>query len=475
MLKRVSTTLLLKAIMISVLVSCSNKKTETDTATTTTGTADSSMSNIKLITLDPGHFHAALVQKTMYSQVDPTVHVYAPAGDDLQEHLKKIEGYNTRSENPTKWKEEVYTGQNYLEKMLNEKKGNVVVMAGNNQKKTQYIKASVDAGLHVLADKPMAINTESFNLLKDAFASAEKNNVLLYDIMTERYEITTILQREFSMLPEVFGTLQKGTSSDPAITKESVHHVFKYVSGAPLKRPAWFFDVSQQGEGIVDVTTHLVDLVQWECFPEQTINYQNDIKISNARHWKTNLTPTQFRQVTQLKTYPDYLKKDLSKDSLLGIYANGEINYQIKGINAKVSVIWNYQAPEGAGDTHYSMMKGTKANLVIRQGKEQNYKPLLYIEPAKGTDLAAFEATLKTGLAKVQSKYPGIEIKKAGNIWSVIAPEKYHNGHEAHFGQVTEKYLQFLADGKMPAWEVPNMLAKYYTTTKALEMAKQGK
>ena len=34
---------------------------------------DSSM--VKLITVDPGHFHAALVQKIMYDQVSPDVHV----------------------------------------------------------------------------------------------------------------------------------------------------------------------------------------------------------------------------------------------------------------------------------------------------------------------------------------------------------------------------------------------------------------
>jgi hypothetical protein len=36
---------------------------------------------VHLITLDPGHFHAALVQKSMYPQVCPIVHVYAPEGD----------------------------------------------------------------------------------------------------------------------------------------------------------------------------------------------------------------------------------------------------------------------------------------------------------------------------------------------------------------------------------------------------------
>ena len=42
--------------------------------------------NIKLITLDPGHFHAALIQKSMYPQVDPSVHVYAEDGRDLKLH-----------------------------------------------------------------------------------------------------------------------------------------------------------------------------------------------------------------------------------------------------------------------------------------------------------------------------------------------------------------------------------------------------
>src|SRR5690606_29896118 len=101
---------------------------------------------------------------------------------------------------------------------------------------------------------------------------------------------TTILQRELSRMPEVFGTLQAGTPDDPAITKESIHHFSKIVSGSPLKRPAWFFDVQQQGEGIVDVTTHLVDLIQWEAFPDVILQKQ-DVEIVSARRWTTDLTP----------------------------------------------------------------------------------------------------------------------------------------------------------------------------------------
>ena len=430
--------------------------------------------SVRLITLDPGHFHAALVQKTMYGDVDSIVHVYAPEGADVQLHLERINGYNGRSENPTKWKEEVYTGNDFFEKMLNERKGNVVVLAGNNQKKTEFILKSVEAGFHVLADKPMAIDKTNFELLKKAFETAAQKKVLLYDIMTERYEITTMLQREFSFLPLIFGHLEKGTADNPAVTKESVHHFYKTVSGSILRRPPWFMDVTQEGEGIVDVTTHLVDLVQWECFPEQTIDYIKDIHISSARRWPTDMSVSQFNALTKLDGFPDYLKKDVVNDSILKVYSNGEINYELRGIHAKVSVIWAYKAPEGAVDTHFSILRGTKANLVIRQGAEQNYKPALYIEPINKSD-DSYEKILNEQVKLIQAKYPGVELKKIDAGWEVIIPEKYKEGHESHFARVMEKFLKYLKEGKLPDWEVPNMIAKYYTTTSALEMAAQAK
>jgi predicted dehydrogenase len=425
--------------------------------------------SVHLITIDPGHFHAALVQKSMYPEVDSVVHVYAPAGTDVQLHLDRIGKFNSRVEDPTRWHEEVFTGNNFFEKMLEEKKGNVVVLAGNNQKKTEYIFKSLEAGLNVLADKPMAIDSHGFELLQEAFETAKKNNLLLYDIMTERFEITTMLQKELSMLPEVFGTLEKGTPENPSVTKESVHHFYKYVSGSVLTRPAWFMDVTQEGEGIVDVTTHLVDLVQWECFPEQVIDYTKEIELTSAKRSATAMTLSEFKAVTKMDTFPNYLKNVVVRDSVLNVYSNGEINYKIKGVHAKVSVVWAYKAPEDNSDTHYSIMRGTKANLIIRQGAAQGYKPTLYIEPI--ADDVGYEVALIDQLKNVQTKYPGVKIKKVDKAWEVIIPEHYKEGHEAHFARVTQKFLEYLRDKNMPAWEVPNMLAKYYTTTKGLELA----
>ncbi|HEX5169264.1 MAG TPA: putative oxidoreductase C-terminal domain-containing protein, partial [Cyclobacteriaceae bacterium] len=64
------------------------------------------------------------------------------------------------------------------------------------------------------------------------------------------------------------------------------------------------------------------------------------------------------------------------------------------------------------------------------------------------------------------------ELKKNDKGWEVVVPDHYKTGHEAHFAQVTEKFLEYLKNKNLPDWEVPNMLSKYFITTKALEMAK---
>jgi predicted dehydrogenase len=427
---------------------------------------------VKLITLDPGHFHAALVQKKIYPDIDSAVYVYAPKGQELDAHLQLVKQYNERKDDPSNWDEKVYTGPDYAEKMIQEKKGNVVVIAGNNRLKTEYILNSVKAGFNVLADKPMIIKGDAFGTLLESFSTAEKNKVLLYDIMTERSEITNILQRELAQT-EIFGELKKGTPADPGVMMESVHYFYKYVSGNVLTRPTWFFDPAQQGEAIPDVGTHLVDLVQWECFPEQKLDYQKDIQVISARTWPTPVTLSQFKSITKKDSFPSFLKNDIRKDSILDANSNGEVVYTIRGVHAKVIARWDFQAVEG-GDTHYSILKGSKSDLVIKQGKEEGYKPALYIIPAKGTDTAAFAGALKKVFESLAAKYPGLSVEKTAKAYTVKIPESFKVGHEAHFAQVMERYLDYLKNKNMPAWEVPNMLAKYYVTTRAIELSAKG-
>lgn len=426
---------------------------------------------VRLVTLDPGHFHAALVQKTMYDAVSPVVHVYAPPGPDLDRHLALINGFNTRGENPTSWDTKVHAGPDYLEALLRDRPGNVVVISGNNARKSRYILECVKAGLNVLADKPMAIDPDGFKLLEEAYRTSEERDLLLLDIMTERHEITTILQKELSRFPEVFGELEKGAPDRPAVTKESVHHFSKLVNGVPLQRPPWFFDPAQQGEAIVDVTTHLTDLVQWECFPDEVLD-PSEIKVLSARRWNTAITPEQFKKVTGLDTWPDYLLPLVDGKGVLQTPANGEFTYTLRGVHAKISVLWNFEAPAGAGDTHDSLLQGTKAALHIRQGAAQGFKTTLCIEPAEATD--EWKSALESAVSKLSAERPGLALKERDGSWELVVPEIYRIGHEAHFAQVTETYLSYLQGAPVPAWEVPNTLVKYRTLMDAWKFSRRG-
>ena len=233
--------------------------------------------------------------------------------------------------------------------------------------------------------------------------------------------------------------------------------------------------MAQQGEGLVDVATHLVDLVQWACFPEQSLDYRKDVAVIAAKHWPTRVSRGQFARLTQLADFPDYLRKDVVEDSVLNVHSNGEITYRLRGVHAKVSVTWNYQAPEGAGDTHFSVMKGSASHLVIRQGAEENYVPQLYIEPVgAGKSDPGYEAVLTGAFEPLKRTYPGVKLAKRANGWQVVIPDAHRSGHEAHFAEVTERFLHYLEAGKLPDWEVPNMITKYYTTTRALELAREN-
>ena len=151
--------------------------------------------------------------------------------------------------------------------MLREKPGTVVVLSGRNRGKMDRILASVEAGLNVLADKPWLISADDFPKLEKALESAEKKGLVAYDVMTERSEITTILQGSWPATRRWRETSAPAHEAEPAVEMESVHHLMKVVAGSVNLRPAWFFDTEEQGEALGDVATHLVDLVPSSSTP----------------------------------------------------------------------------------------------------------------------------------------------------------------------------------------------------------------
>lgn len=433
---------------------------------------DRALQEVKIITLDPGHFHGALVQKRMYPGVSRRVDIYAPLGFDLTEHLNRIARFNLRGNDPTAWELDVHTGPDFFERMLRERPGNAVVISGRNQGKIDRLKACVEAGLNVLADKPWVINSGDLAKLEAALDAADQKRIIAYDIMTERYEITTMLQRELVNDSGTFGAIIAGTEQEPGVYMDGVHHLMKTVAGVPNLRPAWFFDVNQQGEGLADTGTHLFDLVQWMLFPEQAINHRKDIKVIAAKRWPTVIGKAQFRNVTGEPDFPKYLSANVKGDQL-DLYCNGFVSYTLRGVHAKVKVGWDYEAPAGAGDTHFAVFKGSKSRIEVRQGREEKFRTELYVVPNGSEKKAEVLAALKKKVEALQAKFPGVAVSDMGEQMRVTIPDKYRVGHEEHFAQVMDRFLEYVKSPRaIPSWEKANMLSKYYVTTRGVELSR---
>jgi predicted dehydrogenase len=413
----------------------------------------------RLIILDPGHFHASLLQKVMYPWLDSRVAVYAPFGAEVLDYINRVSLFNSRAQNPTRWELDIHLSADPLAAMLRDRPGEIVVITGRNRGKIDKILAALSAGMHVLADKPWIISSADLPKLDQALALAEKKNVAAYDIMTERYEITSEIQRALVNSPEVFGKIETGTAQNPAVRARSIHHVMKVVAGVPLRRPPWFFDIAEYGEGLADVGTHVVDLVQWTLFPEKQVNYRTDIQITAARRWPLTLSKAQFAQVTgtELPTAQfDY-------------YCNNAVSYTLRGVHVDLEMLWNWEAPAGAGDVYEASFRGSKSRIEIRQDTAEKHVPELYIVPETALRDEVF-AAVDRAVANLQKQWPGLSAARSDREVHIVIPEKFRVGHEAHFAQVANHFRDYVqSPASVPAWERSYMLSKYYVSTKGVE------
>ncbi|MGD0222932.1 MAG: putative oxidoreductase C-terminal domain-containing protein [Terriglobia bacterium] len=425
---------------------------------------------VRLITLDPAHFHAALVQKQMLPGISKRVAIYAPLGPDLLAHLKLIEQFNSRPDNPTNWELDIHCSPRSLEEMIAARPGNVVVLAGRNRVKIGKINASLEARLNVLSDKPWIIRAEDMPALEKALALADQKGLVAYDMMTERHEISTILQRELVNDPAVFGTVIPADPAHPGVFMESTHHILKTVAGTPNPRPPFFFDILDQGEGLTDVGTHLVDLAQWTLFPDQALDYRQDIQVQGGKRWATPITLGQFRQITAAATFPAELAPYVHGDQF-DYYCNNQVDYKTRGAQVRLKVLWNWESPAGV-DFHHAIYRGTTASVEIRQTVKEKYQPELFVAPNGAERRAAVAAAVRSRVERLQATYPGVGIETSGDELHITIPDRHRVGHEAHFAQVVEEFLTYLKSPKsMPAWERPNMLAKYFVTTTGVRKA----
>ena len=189
-----------------------------------------------LIFLDPGHFHAALTLRERHPLVSDEIVVYGPAAPagargsrEVIEFLDLIEAFNRRPQRPTRWRAVVRADDDPLARLLKERPGDVVILAGRNDRKMALVRRLHDAGLHVLADKPWITSAAALSDVRHVLGGGAR----VMEMMTGRHAGTSSVAERLLREPEVFGEFD--ASEGPAIRLASVHHLEKSVNGAALR------------------------------------------------------------------------------------------------------------------------------------------------------------------------------------------------------------------------------------------------
>jgi hypothetical protein len=214
-----------------------------------------------------------------------------------------------------------------------------------------------------------------------------------------------------------------------------------------------------------------VDLVMWELFPDQGVAIE-EIEIVRASRSPTVLSRADFQKVTGEADFPEFLAR-LVRSSQLLYYCNTTVLYRLRGINVWLNVAWGFEAKPGLGDRHLARFQGTKSSIEVRQGEPERFVPEVYVVPR--SDRAAVRAALEARVAELQPRYPGVGVEDAGTGFRLTIPAVLRVGHEAHFAEVTRRFLTYLDDpASVPAWEAVNMRAKYHVTTYGVRLARDS-
>lgn len=418
-----------------------------------------------IVILNPGHFHAALTLRERHPLIDDDVHVFTEDGSDADDFLRLVQSFNDRVVDPTRWTLYVYRGADYLEKLIAQRPGEVVVIAGRNNEKMPLIHLLHAQGFHVLGDKPWLIESEQIGLLREVTASAP----LAMDIMTERHEIANRVLKALAQQPAVFGDFRID-GDQPAIAIRSVHHLCKMVNNGPLQRPAWYFDPVVQGEGITDVTTHLVDLVQW--MTGDGVRFGWHVEGLSARQWPTAIARDLFSRITGLEDFPEILHERVV-DGALQYLCNAALSYRLRGIPVEIETLWRLEEPEGGGDLHRAILRGTRSDLIVDQEPETGFLAMLTVNPVEGGK--AFAEALTDAVAKMQTEFPGLGVEPAGGEFRITIPKALRTTHEQHFAAVLQTFLTYIDEGTWPGNLSSDLDTKYTLLAQALELSHSGR
>lgn len=414
--------------------------------------------------LEPGHFHAALTLRERHGRVRDEVFVYAAPGPgaaggsgEVDEFLALLAAFNGRAQRPTAWKPVVRVGPDPLGRLIADRPGDVVILAGRNDRKMALTRRLHDAGFHVLADKPWITHPAALDDVRHVLGGGART----MEMMTGRHAGPARVAERLVGEAEIFGGFDR--AAEWPVRLVSVHHLEKSVNGAPLRRPPWYFDVRVQGDGVADIPTHLVDQAQ-RLVAAAGLTARPAALLA-ARRWITPVPAALFTRVTGVAAFPPELAADVVGD-VLAYACNAELALRLGEVGVHLTTRWDLTEPAGGGDAHSATLTGLRSRIRIEQGPSTGFQRTLTLEP-RG-DTARVSAALARALDAWQADEPGLTAQAGAHGFAIEIPPRPGTAHESQFPLVLDEFLRSIEGGAWPDARAAGTLAKYALLAEAL-------
>jgi len=134
-----------------------------------------------------------------------------------------------------------------FDELINCSGANTLLTAAINAEKADIIVKAIDAGLNIIADKPLVTTID--DLLSITEALDRNKNVKLYLMLTERYNPVLVTAKALIEAGEIGSAVN--------IINMRPHRL------SPNERPAWMFNSTLYGGIINDLAVHDIDIATW--------------------------------------------------------------------------------------------------------------------------------------------------------------------------------------------------------------------
>ncbi len=227
---------------------------------------------------------------------------------------------------------------NDLDELLQKSGANTLLTAAINSDKADIIVKAIDAGLNIIADKPLVTTMDDLDRIVDALG--RNKQVKLYLMLSERYNPVLVTAKKIIDAGEIGQVVN--------IINMRPHRL------NPQDRPAWMFDSKQYGGIINDIGVHDIDVAVW--FTDSEVEEILAASVSNKRY-------------TEIEDFDD----------------NGEAMLRLKN-GCVVFILESWLTPEKYphhGETKF-IVHGTKGQIIA---DPQNNKVTLYSDTKEEHDV----------------------------------------------------------------------------------------